>query len=89
MSSGPGALGGLGGGGTSYGSSSNHPNRADQIMYRFYIKTVSVLVDGRVTHFGKGKRKEDRWVSHSSRSRQLQTSSKCPSVALGCSEMSF
>ncbi|EJT47888.1 hypothetical protein A1Q1_03194 [Trichosporon asahii var. asahii CBS 2479] len=65
MSSGPGPLGGLGGGGSAaYGSSSsNTPSRADQITYRFYIKTVSVLVDGRVTHFGKGERKKDRWFN--------------------------
>jgi autophagy-related protein 13 len=39
------------------------PSRADQIVYRFYLKTVGVLVDGRVTHFNKGERKKDRWVS--------------------------
>lgn len=69
MSSGPGALAGLGGGSagasSSAASGSNTPSRADQITYRFYIKTVSVLVDGRVTHFGKGERKKDRWVSTS------------------------
>jgi autophagy-related protein 13 len=44
-------------------SGSGAPSRADQIIYRFYLKTVGVLVDGRVTHFTKGEPKKDRWVS--------------------------
>ncbi len=54
-------------------------NRQDQIVHRFYLKTVGVLVDGRLTHHGgdsvgasgKGKSREgngkevriDKWVS--------------------------
>jgi hypothetical protein len=29
-------------------------NRSDQIVHRFYLKTVGVLVDGRLTHHGVG-----------------------------------
>lgn len=49
---------------------SGQPSRADQIVYRFYLKTVSVLVDGRVTHFNKGERKKDRWVREMNRGRK-------------------
>ncbi|BEI87430.1 uncharacterized protein CcaverHIS019_0101480 [Cutaneotrichosporon cavernicola] len=40
-------------------------SRADQIIYRFYLKTVAVLVDGRVTHVSaqRGERKKDRWFN--------------------------
>ncbi|TXT03869.1 hypothetical protein VHUM_04292 [Vanrija humicola] len=39
-------------------------SRADQIVYRFYLKTVSVLVDGRVTHLrNAAERKKDRWFN--------------------------
>ncbi|GMK54442.1 hypothetical protein CspeluHIS016_0110280 [Cutaneotrichosporon spelunceum] len=39
-------------------------SRADQIIYRFYLKTVAVLVDGRVTHVSaqRGEHKKDRWT---------------------------
>lgn len=45
-------------------STSAAATRADQIVYRFYLKTVGVLVDARVTHYGGqlGERKKDRWV---------------------------
>ncbi|KAL1409847.1 autophagy protein 13 [Vanrija albida] len=39
-------------------------SRADQIVYRFYLKTVSVLVDGRVSHLrNAAERKKDRWFN--------------------------
>jgi hypothetical protein len=45
-------------------------NRQDQIVHRFYLKTVGVLVDGRLTHHGVGVSKNggkeprvDKWVS--------------------------
>ncbi|CAK9786582.1 hypothetical protein CC85DRAFT_283201 [Cutaneotrichosporon oleaginosum] len=40
-------------------------SRADQIIYRFYLKTVAILVDGRVTHLSaqRGERKKDRWFN--------------------------
>jgi autophagy-related protein 13 len=40
-------------------------NRNDQIIHRIYLKTVGVLVDGRLTH-GQGReneRRKDKWVS--------------------------
>ncbi|ORY26576.1 autophagy-related protein 13-domain-containing protein [Naematelia encephala] len=43
-------------------------SRADQVVYRFYLKTVGVLIDGRLTHYGGGngrgdkERKKDKWV---------------------------
>ena len=41
--------------------------RADQVIYRVYVKTVEVLVEGRLTHYGNGskggERKKDKWVS--------------------------
>lgn len=56
-------------------------SRADQIIYRFYLKTVGILVDGRVTHFGaqRGERKKDKWVGLSGPVRQ------CGSVRLSLS----
>ena len=43
------------------------PSRADQVIYRVYVKTVGVLVEGRLTHYGNvnktGERKKDKWVS--------------------------
>lgn len=41
------------------------PSRADQIVYRIYLKTVGVLVEGRLTHYGGRveERKKDKWVS--------------------------
>ncbi|WWC72473.1 uncharacterized protein I206_106435 [Kwoniella pini CBS 10737] len=41
-------------------------SRADQVLYRFYLKTVGVLVDGRLTHYaGKqaGEKKYDKWFN--------------------------
>jgi autophagy-related protein 13 len=43
-------------------------NRTDQIVHRVYLKTVGILVDGRLTHSGGGRedkdkeRKKDKWV---------------------------
>jgi autophagy-related protein 13 len=42
-------------------------SRADQIIHRFFLKTVAVLVEARLTHaqslLGKGKEgKKDKWV---------------------------
>ncbi|WVQ85863.1 hypothetical protein IAT38_008031 [Cryptococcus sp. DSM 104549] len=40
--------------------------RADQVLYRFYLKTVGVLVEGRVTHYGKApgdQKKPDQWFN--------------------------
>lgn len=54
------------GGGAVPGSSGI--NRTDQIVHRVYLKTVGVLVDGRLTHYGGGRhgddrdRKKDKWV---------------------------
>ncbi|BEI79622.1 hypothetical protein CcaverHIS002_0101510 [Cutaneotrichosporon cavernicola] len=41
-------------------------SRADQIIYRFYLKTVAVLVDGRVTHVSaqRGGAQEGPLVQH-------------------------
>ena len=58
--------------GASSGSSSvtaaSQPSRADQVVYRFYVKTVSVLVEARLTHYadgvGKSGEKKDKWVSY-------------------------
>lgn len=44
-------------------SASGSPSRSDQIVYRFYLKTVGVLVDGRVTHIGGVQDKKDRWFN--------------------------
>ncbi|WRT70610.1 uncharacterized protein IL334_007608 [Kwoniella shivajii] len=44
-------------------------NRSDQVLYRFYLKTVGVLVDGRLTHYGgavgkkTGEKKKDKWFN--------------------------
>ncbi|WVW80977.1 hypothetical protein I302_102968 [Kwoniella bestiolae CBS 10118] len=46
-------------------------SRADQVLYRFYLKTVGVLVDGRLTHYGgsgttgrkSGEKKKDKWFN--------------------------
>lgn len=39
-------------------------NRNDQIIHRIYLKTVGVLVDGRLTHNGReSDRRKDKWVS--------------------------
>ncbi|WWC65350.1 uncharacterized protein I303_107968 [Kwoniella dejecticola CBS 10117] len=41
-------------------------SRTDQVLYRFYLKTVGVLVDGRLTHYaGKqaGEKKYDKWFN--------------------------
>jgi autophagy-related protein 13 len=44
-------------------------NRTDQIIHRVYLKTVGVLVDGRLTHYGGGRnaddkdKKKDKWVN--------------------------
>ncbi|KAK6906727.1 hypothetical protein I203_100714 [Kwoniella mangroviensis CBS 8507] len=44
-------------------------SRADQVLYRFYLKTVQVLVDGRLTHYGgtvgkkPGDKKKDKWFN--------------------------
>ncbi|WWC92193.1 uncharacterized protein L201_007147 [Kwoniella dendrophila CBS 6074] len=46
-------------------------SRSDQVLYRFYLKTVGVLVDGRLTHYGgtgtTGKKstekKKDKWFN--------------------------
>lgn len=59
------------------GSGTSGPNRTDQIIHRVYLKTVGVLVNGRLTHYGGARsgedreRKKDKWVS--------------PSLRLGCS----
>ena len=51
-------------------ASSSQPSREDQVVYRFYVKTVGVLVDSRLTHYGSavsvgknGERKKDRWFN--------------------------
>ncbi|KAK8850453.1 hypothetical protein IAR55_004371 [Kwoniella newhampshirensis] len=45
-------------------------SRQDQVLYRFYLKTVGVLVEGRLTHYGgsaggKGsvEQKKDKWFN--------------------------
>ncbi|KAL7425228.1 autophagy protein 13 [Cryptotrichosporon argae] len=40
-------------------------SRADQISHRLYLKTVGVLVDARLTHYGaaKAERKKDKWFN--------------------------
>lgn len=41
----------------------NQAGRADQVLYRFYLKTVAVLVEGRLTHYANvSTEKKDRWV---------------------------
>ena len=40
------------------------------MVHRFYVKTVSILVEGRLTHYGalqgkNGEKKKDKWVRHS------------------------
>lgn len=42
-------------------------SKADQVVYRVYLKTVSVLTEGRLTHYAgavsrTGEKKQDRWV---------------------------
>jgi hypothetical protein len=39
-------------------------NRNDQIIHRIYLKTVGVLVDGRLTHGQgrEGEKRKDKWV---------------------------
>jgi hypothetical protein len=41
-------------------------SKQDQIIHRCYIKTVGVLVEGRLTHYGataaKGEKRKDKWV---------------------------
>lgn len=50
------------------GGGSGGVNRTDQIIHRVYLKTVGVLVDGRLTHYGGGRpgddkdKKKDKWV---------------------------
>ena len=45
-------------------------SKADQVVYRFYVKTVGVLVEGRLTHYASGasgktgEKKKDKWVGH-------------------------
>ncbi|EIW69958.1 hypothetical protein TREMEDRAFT_71468 [Tremella mesenterica DSM 1558] len=44
------------------------PSREDQVIHHFYLKTVGVLVDGRLTHFGSvvdknGESRQDRWFN--------------------------
>lgn len=54
---------------TAAAGSSGASNRNDQVIHRFYLKTVAVLGEGRLTHFGnaagqaKGDKKKDKWVS--------------------------
>ncbi|TYJ55645.1 hypothetical protein B9479_003677 [Cryptococcus floricola] len=52
---------------SSASSSQTAPNtaaRADQVLYRFYLKTVAVLVDARLTHYGSQTAdKKDRWFN--------------------------
>lgn len=44
----------------------NQAGRADQVLYRFYLKTVAVLVEGRLTHYANvSAEKKDRWVGPS------------------------
>lgn len=48
-------------------NASGGANRNDQVVHRFYIKTVEILSDGRLTHYGnnlgpKGEKKKDKWV---------------------------
>ncbi|WWD20636.1 hypothetical protein CI109_105112 [Kwoniella shandongensis] len=44
-------------------------SRQDQVLYRFYLKTVGVLVEGRLTHYGGGggkattEKKKDKWFN--------------------------
>jgi autophagy-related protein 13 len=43
-------------------------SKQDQVIHRCYLKTVGVLVDGRLTHYGNGtgkanEKKKDKWVS--------------------------
>ena len=46
---------------------SSQITRADQVMWRFYLKTLAILGEARLTHYGhaagKGERKVDKWVS--------------------------
>ena len=66
----------IAGPGPSSASSSTHlpsSSRADQVVHRVYLKTVSVLTEGRLTHFGHGgsgsgandkdKVKQDKWFN--------------------------
>ncbi|WVQ70579.1 hypothetical protein IAR50_000098 [Cryptococcus sp. DSM 104548] len=42
----------------------NTAARADQVLYRFYLKTVAVLVESRLTHYGSQTTdKKDRWFN--------------------------
>ncbi|OXM81814.1 hypothetical protein C364_00787 [Cryptococcus neoformans Bt63] len=42
----------------------NQAGRADQVLYRFYLKTVAVLVEGRLTHYANvSAEKKDRWFN--------------------------
>lgn len=45
----------------------NALSRSDQIIYRHYVKTVELLAEARVIqpngNGGKGKQKQDKWVS--------------------------
>lgn len=48
-------------------SSLNIASKSDQVVYRVYLKTLSVLAEGRLTHYAgavsrTGERKQDRWV---------------------------
>jgi autophagy-related protein 13 len=51
---------------SSTSSSVTQPSRADQVVYRFYLKTLGILVEGRLTHYGgsggKAEKKKDKWV---------------------------
>ncbi|ORX41078.1 autophagy-related protein 13-domain-containing protein [Kockovaella imperatae] len=38
------------------------PSRSDQIVHRYYLKTVAVLVEGRLTHYSK-QDKKDKWFN--------------------------
>ncbi|KAK4687701.1 autophagy-related protein 13, partial [Tremellales sp. Uapishka_1] len=53
---------------SSASSSQVQPSREDQVLHRFYLKTIEVLVEGRLTHYGgapsggkEGKR--DKWFN--------------------------
>lgn len=50
----------------------NSLSRSDQIIYRYYVKTIEVLAEARVAqpngNGGKGKEKKDKWV----RQRRLE-----------------
>jgi hypothetical protein len=56
---------------SSTSSSATQPSKSDQVIYRIYLKTVGVLVEGRLTPYGgsglgnggkNGDKKKDKWV---------------------------